>query len=80
MHRGALHSGYKAVCFTLCMHRYSSKPLQIQENGSGETGVGQEGRASKVPVSPLVALGCCSRGAGKVAGELRGKGVVVTQH
>ena len=62
------------------LHRYSSKTLQILENRSGEAGVGQEGKAGKVPVSPLVVLGCCCMGAGEAAGELRGKGVVVTEH
>ena len=33
-----------------------------------------------MPISPLVVLGCCCMGAGEDAGELRGKGVVVTEH
>lgn len=54
------------------LHRYSSNPLQILENRSGETAVGQEGKAGKVPVSLLV-LGCCRMGAAEVAGERRGR-------
>lgn len=57
------------------LHRYSSKPLQILENGSGEAGMGRKGKAGEVPVSPLAILGCCCVG----AGELRGKGVAVAE-
>lgn len=39
---------------------------------------GREG--SKVPILLLVVLGCCCMGAVEIAGELRGKGVVVTEH
>ncbi|XP_009945749.1 PREDICTED: rRNA methyltransferase 1, mitochondrial, partial [Leptosomus discolor] len=37
---------------------FLKKPLQILESGSGEAGEGWEGEAGKVPVSPLVVLGC----------------------
>lgn len=74
-----MHSDYKALCFMLCM--------QVQCTGGVQnhftywtTKLGRLEWARKVPLSPLVVLGCCCMGGGEVAGQLWGKDVVVIEH
>lgn len=72
------------LCALRCACRHIAQVFLKNASDIGERSCGgwsEPGReGSKVPILLLVVLGCCCMGAVEVAGELRGKGVVVTEH